>query len=222
MEILKFVTEDGEEKFKIKENYFNDDKLVKALQKTISKQELEDILKNQVTDKTIASIYDTKDAIAGLATDDTDDENPDTTPDGGGGGGDNNLPPGYDTTGYLGTGQLILDNESIYGNSYFNGESTTTTDWEAARQSVADAGGGIGFQYNSMGLSIAMNESVGGSGRYGSNIETLESAYSAQRKNTSVNINIGGSGAITEEIIQLIQKAFNDSGVNYVLNYSTD
>lgn len=221
MEILKFVTEDGEEKFKIKENYFNDDKLVKALQKTISKQELEDILKNQVTDKTIASIYDTKDAIAGLATDDTDDENPDTTPDGGGGGGDNNLPPGYDTTGYLGTGQLILDNESIYGNSYFNGESTTTTDWEAARQSIEDAGGGIGFQYNSMGLSIAMNDSVGGSGRYGSKIETLESAYEPQRRNTSININIGGSGAITEEIANLIQKAFNDSGVNYVLSYSS-
>lgn len=125
---------------------------------------------------------------------------------------------GKSNQGYLGAGQLILANDSIYNSSYLTGQSSSTTDWESIRNTIDSAPGNISYLGgDSQGLSVGMSQLTN---VYSDTIPTLQSEATRSAYNANLNVNMYGvPRAMAEEAANASAETWRRSGAQLVVDY---
>lgn len=192
---FKAVNSKGENVYETSGSY---DKIEQWINKQTNNENMQFNLMTQ-------AITDVKQVAEGIQ-EDTEDIN-EKTPD-----------PNQDKLeGWLGQGQLILTNTALHSSSYLNNDASSTTDWKTIRANIENAGGGIGYAYDSEGQSRAMYMNSFGGNDYQSKIETVQT-YGNRGGVFNANFNfVGTPQKWTEEMMGIANEGINKTGVaNYM------
>jgi len=121
---------------------------------------------------------------------------------------------------YYAMGQLSLTGIGMAGNSsYFNGSTTSTTNYSQMRERLGNKGG-LAIPFNSMGMSIGFSNKLNGQS-FKSNIENVKSVGNNQRyiNNTNVTFRLNGTDQISKEIVKKVQDALKKEGYDLILEH---
>lgn len=121
--------------------------------------------------------------------------------------------------GWLGQGQMILTNTALHSSSYLNGNASSTTDWNKIRANIENAGGGIGYAYDSMGQSRAIYMGAFGGDSYEQRIKTVQSYGNRGGYGSYTKIDVSGiTYDVGENILTSVNKGIKETGVTATMN----